>query len=208
MTLRPKKSSESEASVTVTTFPSGFTSSNAVIVSIASPYWLVFHEYPNTMSCILALKDAIYSPPPRTKPPTPIPVTRPPNTLTLCGAKAAYTSSNINPVPMAAVWDTGSYLTSLNRYKAINTPLDEEKLRFVAWPPLFICYRPRKHSVKRQMNTIVRRMECASGLRFAAGVWDQVISEMMEVRRTILPTSSTVPGSTVHIDFWVLDDAQ
>lgn len=78
----------------------------------------------------LRTESSIYSPPPRTKPPTPIPVTRPPNTLTLYGAKAAYTSSNINPVPMTTVWDTGSYLTSLNRYKAINTPSDEEKLRF------------------------------------------------------------------------------
>ena len=143
MTLRPKKSSGSDASVTVTTFPSGFTSSYAVIESIASPYWLVFQEYPkkHTAPWILArLEDAVYLPPPKTKPPTPIPVTRPPNTLTLCGAKAAYTSSNINPVPMAAVWDIGSYLTSLNRYNAISTPSDEEKLRFEAWPPLLICH--------------------------------------------------------------------
>ena len=47
-TLRPKNKFGFEAFVTVTTFPSGLTSSNAVNVSIAKPYWLVFHEYSAT----------------------------------------------------------------------------------------------------------------------------------------------------------------
>ena len=78
----------------------------------------------------------IVIPPPRRKPPTPMPVDLAPRTLTLYGCKALNTLSQIIPDPITAVLDARSYLTLEKRRIETSTPVVELNPAFVEWPPL------------------------------------------------------------------------
>jgi hypothetical protein len=75
------------------------------------------------------------SPPPSKKPPTPTPTERPPTTVRLSGASAAYTPSQTWPAPMRAVSRAASYATRAKRARDTCTPGVEEKPGFALCPP-------------------------------------------------------------------------